>query len=260
MNEAQSSAGDLRDALPEAWQAELARRSASAPSAADQRIAAIEDSLACFTYGWLTCIPFVGVGYLYPAVRRFMRARRQTVDWNPARGYLAAGMFLTGIGWLITLAVWSRLAAGVLSLVEPHSDYLDEWPTVLASTVAFGSLPTLCAWSVALGVIWNWWAESARRRVRNISVAGAYLVLWGLCLSPAPKRYEDPWMTQRIEPALGSLAWWREADLLYPGGLIFLWGWFFGGLLLLIVRRAPFAVWLGWFAGLVLLGSLLLQG
>lgn len=247
-----NSTEEFNTSLPEAWQAELARRAASAPSPVEERIAVIEDSLACFTYGWLTCIPFVGAAYLYPAVRRFVHARRRPVDWNPARGYLAAGMFLAGIGWLLTLAVWPRLAAGVLSMIDPHSDYMDEWPTVLANTVAFGSLPTLCAWSFALGVLWDWWAAPAHKRLRKLAITICYVGLWGWCLSLSPTRHKDHWMNGPGEPSFGSLAWWREADALFPMGGLFLAGWFFGGLLL-VVRRAPLVVWLGWAAGLALL-------
>ena len=51
-------------------------------------------------------LPVLGVAYLYPAVRRFRWARRRKVEWNPARGYLAAGLALASGGWLVTLVSW----------------------------------------------------------------------------------------------------------------------------------------------------------
>ncbi len=158
-----SSAEDFTTSLPDTWQAELARRAAAAPTPADERIAVIEDSLACFTYGWLACIPFVGVGYLYPAVRRFLHARRRKVEWNPACGYLAAGMLLVSVGWLVGVLSWILGLAGLMGLSDPTG------PEVPVANLIFGSMllngpALLFGLTIAAWIVWpeqrldkRWW-------------------------------------------------------------------------------------------------------
>lgn len=240
-------AADFTVSLPDSWRAAIEQRGGPA-----ERIEVIEDSLRCYTYGWLSCLPVIGVAYLYPAVRRFVHARRQQAEWNPARGYLAAGLALTGIGWLIGLAVWPTISSSMLSAIEPYSSYRDDWSATLTHILMFGSLPAFWSWSLALGVVWSWWGNPAKRRSRAIVVVGFYL---GLCAWNFPAETAKPGypIDYAPETSAWALASWAQRDAYFPIGMMIWAGWLIGGFLLLALRRAPLSVWLGWFGGLVLL-------
>lgn len=146
--EANSAAGPAAS-LPDSPRAELARRDSP-----DERIAVIEESLRCFTYGWLACIPFVGVAYLFPAARGFVHARQRKVGWNPARGYLAAGILLTSAGWLVGVLSW---LLGLIALMELGDPSEPEVPVV---RLMFGALllsvPIVLVGSVAAAsTVWR---------------------------------------------------------------------------------------------------------
>lgn len=242
---------DFTVSLPESWRAAVEQRGGPA-----ERIAVIEDSLRCYAYGWLSCLPVIGVAWLYPAVQRFLQARRQQVRWNPARGYLAAGLALTGVGWLIALAVWPTLAGSSLSAIDPYIPYMDDWSATLTYILLFGSLPALWSWNLALGVVWGWWQDPPKREVRAIVVTGLYLGLcaWSFPGESARSAYS---MDYPMEPSISLLARWVERDAYFPIGMIIWTGWLVSGFLLLALRRAPESVWLGWFGVTILLTLLL---
>lgn len=224
-----TSTDDFSTSLPEAWQAELARRAASAPNPVEERIAVIEDSLRCFAYGWLSCIPLVGVAYVFPAVRRFLQASRRKVEWNPARGYLAAGMLLTCVGWLVGLVSWILGLAMLMDLADPTG------PGVPVANVVLGFLlltspALLVGLMMAARTVWpglrldkRWWQ-------------------WGLG-------------TLSVVFCCGILTWWfcrlanhGETTLAW-GTFLFLivWGsWLLGGFVILALRQAGSLAWLAW--------------
>ena len=169
------SPSDFTVSLPESWRNAIAERNGPA-----QRIAVIEDSLRCFTYGWLSCLPVIGAGYLYPAVRRFAFVRRSEVEWNPARGYQAAGLALASVGWLITLGSWLVLLTSVMDMGDAapfHAEAsrlmlavliigcpLSLAGLCLAAATAFPRIAALFDWKRFMANLWNhrgWFAGLA---------------------------------------------------------------------------------------------------
>lgn len=228
-----SSADEFSTSLPETGQAELARRAAAAPTPADERIAVIEDSLACFTYGWLACIPFVGVGYLYPAVRRFLHARRRKVEWNPACGYLAAGMLLTSAGWLSGALVWPLIYAFVVDLLNPLGEDVNLallLPRMLCAAGPVSFFGLLAATETAFGIrllttrLWQW--------VFGAGFAGVLGLLWWLFTMMAAEG-----RIGRFGPAQPLLVLWAT--------------WLTAGFVTLALGRAGRWAWLVWFAALI---------
>lgn len=165
-----NSAPDSTVPLPDSWQAELARRAATTPAPVDERIAVIEDSLRCFTYGWLSCVPLLGVVYLYPAVRRFNQARRRQVEWNPARGYLSAGLALASLGWMICLLTWWAFISAQAAVVETDSD--DGLMNFLPAVLFFGSPPAVAGLVVTAVSAWKSLADACRRFLWLVVVFG----------------------------------------------------------------------------------------
>lgn len=214
---------------------------------AAQRVEVIEDSLRCFAYGWLSCVPFLGVAYLLPALRRFVRAGRLTAAWNPARGYLAAGLALAGIGWLLALTIWPVVIGAPLTAFEIIDPDGNEWVGVILLALLCGLLPALAAWSIALATVWKWWAERVRGVVRWTLVATIWITLIGLLL--ASRR------AYRLHLWGDSYEGWLPDWLRYFG--LALWaGWLFGGLVLLARREAKLRTWGIWLFGLAALSLL----
>lgn len=222
-----TSTDDFSTSLPEAWQAELARRAASAPNAVEERIAVIEDSLRCFAYGWLSCIPLVGVAYVFPAVRRFLQASRRKVEWNPARGYLAAGMLLTCAGWLVGVWSWILGLAALMELGDPTG------PEVPVAKLLFGSLllngPLLLV-GLLLAASTVWPAVRLGREWRQWGLGALFLFCWGLLT----------WWFDRV--ATQGESSWELLIFLSIGGI-----WLLGGFAILALRRAGRLAWLVWF-------------
>ncbi len=208
---------------------------------AAQRVEVIEDSLRCFAYGWLSCVPVLGVAYLFPALRRFVRAGRLAAAWNPARGYLAAGLALVGIGWLLALTIWPVF---VLEVIAPD---VNMWSDVITAALLCGLLPALAAWSIALATVWKWWAERVRGVVRWTLVASIWIAAIGLLL--ASRR------AYRLHLWGDSYEGWLPDWLRYFG--LALWaGWLFGGFVLLARREAKLRTWGMWLFGLAALSLL----
>lgn len=225
-----SPPADFTVSLPESWRAAVEQRGGPA-----ERIAVIEDSLRCFTCGWLSCLPVIGVAYLYPALRRFFRVRRSTVEWNPARGYLAAGLALTSAGWLVGVWSWLIVFAALAGVMAPNSDGPGLGNLLFAATlfncpfVIVGLLlATATAWSLPIltGQIWRWIV----RLVIVFSVAN----LWWLFRNEAAHgRTEAAWL-----PFLHIATWGA---------------WLMAGFTTLALRTAGRWAWLVWFAVLVAL-------
>lgn len=67
------------------------------------RIRVIERSLACYAYGWLSCIPLVGLALAVRAIKLYRQARAEAGrDWNPAGRYLVCGVLLACLGGLVS--------------------------------------------------------------------------------------------------------------------------------------------------------------
>ena len=68
------------------------------------RIRVIEGSLRCFTCGWLSLIPVVGLVFSVLAfLQHFLTQREQAASWNPARRHLLIGYILAWVGGLVWL-------------------------------------------------------------------------------------------------------------------------------------------------------------
>lgn len=223
-----NSADEFGTSLPEAWQAELARRAAAAPNPVEERIAVVEESLRCFTYGWLTCVPFVGVAYLLPAVRSFLCARRRKVEWNPARGYLAAGMLLVSAGWLVGVLSWILGLAALMELGDPTG------PEVPVANLMLGSM-LLNGPALLVGLLmaaWTVWPGlQVDKRWRQWGLGALFVFCWGCLIW---------WFRRLADHSETTLAW---------GTFLFLsvWGsWLLGGFVILALRRAGRLAWLVW--------------
>lgn len=224
---------DLAESLPESWHTELARRTSAAPGPVEERIAVIEDSLQCFTHGRLSCLPVIGVAWLYPAVRRFAQARRRQAEWNLARGYLAAGMLLASAGWLVGVMSWLLGFAASVRMVNPEGTgvALERLvPRLLALAMPasiFGLLAaaeTIWAVRVFSTRFWQW--------VFGVGSAGVFGVLWWLLTKVAAEGRFGP-----FGPELPLLTLWAT--------------WLTAGFVTLALSQAGRWAWLVWFAALV---------
>lgn len=228
---------DFTVSLPESWQAAIEQRGGPA-----ERIEVIEDSLRCYAYGWLSCLPVIGVAWLYPAVRRFAQARRRQAGWNPARGYLAAGLALTSIGWLVTLMSW-LLFLNMLPITGDFVAREADLMGILALVLVLGAVPSFLGLCVAWATVWDWLANlSARLRVAAVTVAVlAYATFGFLALSDSFRhRLSESERSFRVE--IAGLGIWLV--------------WLLGGFVLLARRDARLRVWLVWFVVLIVLSSL----
>lgn len=76
------------------------------------RIAAIRQSLCCFTLGIIGLVPLIGLPFAFAAIVVFQRGwKNSAADWNPARRYLVLGMVMATLGIFtsVTLVWWGLL-------------------------------------------------------------------------------------------------------------------------------------------------------
>jgi len=67
------------------------------------RVRVINLSLRCFTLGWLSLIPFLGVLPALLGLSCYARARNEAGgEWNPAKAYLIWGCVLAWCGLAIS--------------------------------------------------------------------------------------------------------------------------------------------------------------
>jgi hypothetical protein len=230
---------DFTVSLPESWRAKLAQPQPAQPDDPEQRIAVIEDSLRCFTYGWLSCLPVIGVGWLYPAVRRFAHAKRHKAEWNPARGYLAAGLALASVGWMVALVSWLVVLNAVVVVGEFSASDAGVM-NLLPAVLFFGSPPAV----VGLVVVW----VTVCPRLAEFSS----LSLWRVVVS-----------SLGISAAIGLtlvavVARWREEQWERPLWLAMvglgIWTtWLLGGFIILALRKKTPWVWAAWLIGAAIL-------
>lgn len=231
---------DFTVSLPESW-----RTAIEQSGGPEQRIAVIEDSLQCYTYGWLSCLPLLGVVYLYPAVRRFAQARRRPVEWNPARGYLASGLALAGVGWLLALVFWPVMLGApltVLNVIDPNDEEI--WRNSIPSAVTLGSLPALVAWFSALDLVSHWWRKWIHGAVRWALVSSVYL---GWCVLHLAGERRGHW----------SVA--GDASSSNNAGIVAWLAWLIVGFLALALGKAKLWAWLAWLFVLTVLTVLFLS-
>ncbi len=80
-----------------------------------ERIRLIEDSLACWVYGWCSFIPLLGIPFLVLATRKFHQTRIEIEnEWNPGSRYLNWGMILAVLGGLLSLIQYGLVFVGIL--------------------------------------------------------------------------------------------------------------------------------------------------
>lgn len=252
---------DFTVSLPESWRPKLAQPEPAQPDDPNERIAVIEDSLQCFTYGWLSCLPVIGVAWLYPAVRRFAQARRRQNQWNPARGYLAAGLALASAGWFVMLMSWLVVLNAVVvvgELATPDASVMNLLPAVLF----FGCPPAIAGLVVAgatccprlTGQLLSYWRK---RTVRKLLFGLAVFI--GL-LTVFSSASEKLWQSVGLR--------WPELppETYLAFGPVVSWSlWMAGGMGCLVLRgevskRFAWLVGCVWLAGAALLTSQLFKG
>ena len=223
--------------MPESW-----RASASRPSGPTDRIALIENSLRCLTYGWLTLVPVAGAFFVIPAVRMFQRVDRERAEWNPAAHLWLRGLVLTCLGFWASLLWWGVLVCWLGSSAQ--SDQSDGAVfTLLLYLVLFGSAPTL----LGLGFAAARWPSRFgvfvyRRHVILLWLMGvAYLVLLQVVCLNEMENGGTPF-GPRISPELTTY------------GLVAVWlTWVLGGFVGLVRRSANKFWWLVWLTGSTML-------
>ncbi|MSU60154.1 MAG: hypothetical protein EXS35_18615 [Pedosphaera sp.] len=89
------------------------------PLSPAELIEVIERSLRCFVCGLFALLPGLGV---FPAVYSFWAAHRVRARcrgvWNPAAGYLNAGVWCASAGLLLTTVVIGMLLAAAINEVS----------------------------------------------------------------------------------------------------------------------------------------------
>jgi len=174
---------DFTVSLPESWRAAIEQRGGPA-----ERIEVIEDSLRCYAYGWLSCLPVIGVAWLYPAVRRFVQARRRQAEWNPARGYLAAGLALASGGWMVGLVSWLVSLNAVVVLGELAASDAGAM-NLLPAVLFFGCPPAVAGLVIAGALAWERLSEVCQRFRWLVVVLGLgfYFSAWLAFESPSAR-------------------------------------------------------------------------
>ena len=228
---AEPAGGDLSVSMPESW-----RAAASGPSGPTDRVALIENSLRCLTYGWLSLVPVAGAFFVIPAVRMFQRVDRERAEWNPAAHLWLRGLVLASFGfWASLLSWWLLLWWGGIGpeLVNvPEGDMA----LLLFYLGIFGSIPTLLGLGLAAARLPNRFGVFVLRfrRVLLSLMAMGYGVLL-LILSMEESLHP----ATRLNGRTGSIY-----------GLLMVWlVWLLGGFLLLALRGAKAWVWLVWVVG-----------
>jgi hypothetical protein len=89
-----------------------------------QRVAAIKLSIRIWRLGFLSLIPFVGVGPILSAVITLWHLRTLEYDWNPGRSRLIFGIVLISLGAFISLAC---VAVALLKYSEEISDLVSRY-------------------------------------------------------------------------------------------------------------------------------------
>jgi hypothetical protein len=85
------------------------------------RVRVIERSLECFTQGWLSLIPVLGIFAAIQAMILHHQVRSETGrEWNPAGRYLLAGFVLAWTGSLLSILAAGRL---MVLLVKAIADW-----------------------------------------------------------------------------------------------------------------------------------------
>jgi hypothetical protein len=86
---------------------------------AAERADVIERSLRCFTYGWCSFIPVIGVAMFVLAVLSFQKARiLNSGEWNPAVRYLHWGMLLALVGGFVSILAFGLMIFGFLNSIK----------------------------------------------------------------------------------------------------------------------------------------------
>lgn len=217
--------------MPESWRLKPTPPELGQTGRPDERIATIEDSLRCFTYGLLSCLPVIGAAWLYPAVRRFVHARRRKVEWNPARGYLATGLALASIGWIIALVAWLFVLIFFVAegqFIVTRDDLFNLLPTVLF----LGAIPTFFGLAKAWASVWDGLANlSPQVRWSATTVALIAYAIAGLLAGSETVR-------NSCSERAGMGIWMV---------------WLLGGFVLLAVKPVRLALWLVWYGVLLVL-------
>ncbi len=217
--------------MPESW-----RAAASRPTGPTDRVALIENSLRCLTYGWLTLMPVAGAFFVIPAVRLFQRVDRERAEWNPAAHLWLRGLGLASFGYWVSLLSWWLLLwwGGIATELVNLPDR--DMALLLFYLGIFGSIPTFLGLGLAAARLPNRFGAFVFRfrRLLLCLMAMGYGVLL-LILS----------MEESLQP--GTRLNGRTGSIY---GLLTVWLiWLLGGFVLLASRGAKAWVWLVWVIG-----------
>ncbi|MEQ2008749.1 MAG: hypothetical protein ABMA26_18370 [Limisphaerales bacterium] len=232
---AEPAGGDLTVSMPESW-----RTPASRPSGPVDRIALIENSLRCLTYGWLTLVPLAGAFFVIPTVRMFKRVDRERAEWNPAAHLWLRGLVLASFGYWVSLLWWGLIlgwlgAASAVFNLEDVSDPL----APLGFLLLCGSGPLLIGLGYATTRWQNRFGAFVHRLRRSLLclLAIAYAVMLRII-----SLYE--WHTGAMRVPDGA----SPAFSIY-GALILWLIWLLGGFVCLASRGVKSSWWFFWLAG-----------
>jgi hypothetical protein len=225
---------DFSVSVPESWPAVAVVVPPATPA---QRIALIEASQRCLTYGWLSVVPLAGALFVIPAVRLFRRVDRERAEWNPAAHLWLRGLVLASFGCWTNLLWWGLIIAGSTDTDEAGK------VLVLIYFLTFGSAPTL----LGLGYAAARWSNRfggfvQRTRVGLLTLMGAsYLALLCLLSMNQPERSS----AQSSDQGTSEFSFYTQLALWIL--------WLIGGFVWLAWRGVKSWWWLAWLAGAALL-------
>ena len=225
---------DFSVSVPESWRTVAVVVPPATPA---QRIALIEGSQRCLTYGWFSVVPLAGALFVIPAVRQFLRVDRERAEWNPAAHLWLRGLVLACFGCWTNLLWWGLIIAGSTDTDEAGK------VLVLIYLLTFGSAPTL----LGLGYAAARWSNRfggfvQRTRVGLLSMMGAaYLALfWFFWMSEVDRSGVRSGMHGSTEFSfLTQLTVWLL--------------WVIGGFIGMAWRGVKSWWWLAWLAGAAML-------
>jgi hypothetical protein len=83
------------------------------------RVRVIERSLRCYTMGWLSLVPLLGIIAAIRGIILYQRVRMEAGrEWNPAGRYLMCGFVLAWVGSLLSILTAGLLFVLLIKLVE----------------------------------------------------------------------------------------------------------------------------------------------
>ncbi|MDB6053463.1 MAG: hypothetical protein JWN25_986 [Verrucomicrobiales bacterium] len=89
-----------------------------------QRATAIKLSLRVWRLGWLSLLPFLGIGPILVNIVTLLHIHTLNHDWNPARYRLFSGIALSLLGGLISISI---VVALIIKHYEEFYDFISPY-------------------------------------------------------------------------------------------------------------------------------------